>query len=468
MGNLRLLAAVAVALATIVAVCLVVWGRDGPGPLAEIVVTSPQHPSEPPPSSELVEPPSASTAARVEAAPTEPQHARPKLPPARISAATKGERPRVTRSRHELHGLVRDADSDAPVAGARIRIESELAPLALAMSGADGIFRATFTGDPARYASIDPPPGWKPVEKRLELSPSHSDGTSDVVFALQREVLDIAGDISGFLTSESGPWREDDLPKPRAVLLNLVSTKDPHVSMDGEIATGRDAHGELALTFVFRNVARGEYELTLSSLDSFRWTPKSQVVAPPVANITFLRYDKDPALPLVFRVFDRASGAPIQRFETRRIQLMSSDQNGVFLHTGPMDYGKFPVESSFQWSLWADGYAPAFGDESSFVEKYGKRIADVYLSRGWGTRLLVLGRDPAARVLENAEVIVDGRAAGRTNRDGVLLLAADERPKRIEVRYRDWKLSADPLAPYNGRNAEQRAHVMLAFLDPPK
>ena len=211
---------------------------------------------------------------------------------------------------------------------------------------------------------------------------------------------------------------------------------------------------------------KGEYELTLSALDGFRWHPPSQRIVPPKGGLSFLRYDKERALPLAFRVFDAVTREPIFDFEARRLALSISNDSGVFLHTGPIELGTFPLQGAFRWSLWSDGHAPAFGDETSFVEKDGRRVAEVALARGWGTKLFALARDPVARPRAGAEVHVDGRFAGRTASDGMIALFQSEAPKKLEVRATGFELVGNPLAGYQGKSAEQRGQVTLAFLEP--
>ncbi|MBI5361702.1 MAG: carboxypeptidase regulatory-like domain-containing protein [Planctomycetes bacterium] len=338
--------------------------------------------------------------------------------------------------------------------------------LARVESGRDGRFEARFETAGTCALQVAAPAGWRPANVPSTLSRAVLEGGRPLELAFLTAETEIAGEIRGVLHTESGAWCAETLPKRGAVLLDLVSVSDPFFSMRAEVENGVDARGAPTVEFVFREVPRGEYELTLSALDGFRWHPKSQRATPPAAGLSFLRYDKEQSLPLVFHVFDARTHEPITDFEARRLALTPSHDNGVFLHTGPIELGTFPAQGTFQWSLWADDHAAAFGDETSFVEQAGARVAEVLLEPGWSTKVLVLARDPTARPLANAEVWLDGARAGRTNAEGMVVLRAKERPKTLDVRADGFAVVGKPLEGHAGKTAEQRGQVTLVFVEP--
>lgn len=283
--------------------------------------------------------------------------------------------------------------------------------------------------------------------------------------ASTRESPRIAGAIRGILLREGGPWTAETLPKPNMVMLDLVASNPVHENRRGLIEARTNSTGALELVFEFEDVPEGEYELTLSALGSWRWSPVTLRVKPPLDGVTFTRYDKDEKLKLAFEVSDAALGTKLESFEVRHVQLTPSRDNGVFLHTGPLNVDEFPLDARFTWSLWAAGYAPVFGDETAFVRRDATRVAHVELARGWSTRVLVLARDPAARQVERAEVLVDGVRAGFTGADGTLVVRAPARPATLDVRYAGWKTAANPLLPFEGRTAEQRGQITIVMLD---
>ncbi len=245
----------------------------------------------------------------------------------------------------------------------------------------------------------------------------------------------VAGAIRGRLVRESEPWTNSTLPPPRTVLLDLVSTAHPdEPSRRADFAQVENPDGTVDWTFEFPEVPEGEYELTLSALGTLRWSPTSLRVRAPQAGLVFTRFDHDRVEELALEVYDAVDGAPIRGYDLRHIQVSASDESGVFLHTGPLDLRAFPLDARFHWSLSAPGYATAFGDETAFVRESGRRVAVVRLGRGWATRVFVLVRDPTARAASGAEVLVDGVRAGLTGVDGMLVVAGEREPERVEVR----------------------------------
>jgi hypothetical protein len=360
---------------------------------------------------------------------------------------------------------VLDLDLDLPLADAQLVFEGEKArELARVVSDTQGRFRTAQLAEEPHWLVIEPPTGYICDEPRLELAGPRG----DILVALRRDPATLAGAIRGELLREGGPWTQETLPKTGSVMLDLVPVGGPSWSRRAELSTERDAAGGLHLRFSFDALPRGEYELTLSSLSAWRWNPSTLRVTPPVDNVTFLRYDLDRTSQLVFKVTDRASGEAIETFQVRALSLTPSQENGVFLHTGPLETSAVPDDARFQWSLWAEGYRPAFGDESAFVRRGGQRIAELALDRGWATKVLVLVRDPLAKPAAHAEVELDGRPQGYTGPDGMLALAAPKPPERLAVRLPGWRMANDPLQAYNGKNASQRGQVTIVMLEKEK
>lgn len=274
----------------------------------------------------------------------------------------------------------------------------------------------------------------------------------------------IAGAIRGVLVRESGPWTDETLPRGNTVILDLVDLKTPHESRRGTLTPVPAGNDGYTLEFAFEDLPEGEYELTLSALGSVRWSPTSMRVRPPANGLVFTRYDRDPRLPLAFEVRDARTDAEIAAYQVRHVQLTPSADAGVFLQTGPLDVDAFPLDARFAWTLWADGYAAAFGDETAFERRGERRVARVRLEPGWSTRVLVLAKDPLARPVSGAEVLLDGRFAGTTDTHGMVAVRASARPASLGVRLDGWSVVGDPLAPLFGKTAEQRAHTTIVYL----
>lgn len=359
-------------------------------------------------------------------------------------------------------GYALDFDLDQPLPGVKLVFETDpalgpLRELFRAESDAQGRFRTQLLAAEPRWMRIEPPEGFRVDEARVDLR----ERRGEILVPLYRDPATLAGAIRGELLRESGPWTEETLPKPGTVMIDLVPVGGAKWSRRAELVSEADGHGHYALRYELGRLPRGEYELTLSSLGAFRWSPGALRVTPPADGVNFLCYDLDRTTTLVFHVTDRESGAEVERYDVRQIQLTPSAENGVFLQIGPLATAAVPLDARLRWSLAAEGYQPAFGDESAFVKRGSESVAEVALERGWATQVLVLIADPAAKPAANAEVFVDQRSQGFTDASGLLVLRAREAPQRIEVRYAGWKMQNDPLQAYNGKSAAQRGQVTV-------
>jgi hypothetical protein len=362
-------------------------------------------------------------------------------------------------------GLVLDTDFDQPVAGATLVFENTGETVEhesfRTTSDAQGRFLTPALPEETRRLRVVPPEGYVCDEPHIELTRRRA----DVLVPLHRDPKTLAGAIRGELLRESGPWTAETLNKLNTVMIDIVPTSGPKWSRCADMSAEPDEHGGFRFRFEFDGLPRGEYELTLSCLAAWRWTPKSVRVSAPMEGVDFLCCDLDKSSPLVFKVSDAVTGDPIETFDVRSLQLTPSEDNGLFLHTGPLDTAAVPEQLGVRWSLSAAGYRPAFGDESAFVRRGGERVATVLLERGWATKVLVLMRDPVAKPAVRAEVWLDGRAQGLTGADGMLAIGATKAPEKLEVRYAGWKMNNDPLQPYNGKSAAQRGQVTIVLLE---
>jgi hypothetical protein len=366
-----------------------------------------------------------------------------------------------------VSGQVTDEESGEPVPGATLIAVNAERMLASTQADEQGRYRMEVDDESATHILVQPPEGWNVREPRAALPQVERGGRAEVPFKVLRWPPPVAGDIHGLLQSEGGPWSLKALPGQNAVVLDLVSTTAPRIKLRGRLQAEADGDGGHWLSFEFKDVPRGEYELTLSSLDNYRWHPTSTFVSPPAEGLTFLRYDLDRTLPLMFRVYERTTGEPVDDYTVRHIKMTVSSDNGVLLHTGPLDPDAFPLDAKFEWSLWADGLAPVFGDEGSFEISEGERVAEVRLSQGWGARFLVMGGKGTKYPVEGATILLDGVSIGTTRDGGTLDVYRAEAPSEIEVRYLDWKLTHNPLRPHNGRTPERRGMVIPVLLEPP-
>ena len=285
--------------------------------------------------------------------------------------------------------------------------------------------------------------GWAEIESPVELLPQEVLFGADLQLEVKAWPPPSAGNITGWLRTERGSFLEGTVPRKDHILLDLVSTELPAIEIRATLEPQTDDQGGVTFSFLFEDVPEGNYQLTLSSLSNYRWAPTSLRVAPPASGLEFLRFDLDDVVPLVFEVFDATSREPITDFEVRHIKQTNSAEHGVLLHTGPLELDQFPRDEAFVWSLEADGYAVAYGDEGAFTEVDGKRIARVALKPGWSTRFLVMGGPEGTRPqpVESADVSVDGVLLGRTDQNGTLDVVLETEPELVNIDYPEWNIS---------------------------
>ena len=339
------------------------------------------------------------------------------------------------------------------------------------LTAEDGAFR--FELEPPQTRTVPfscsleviPAEGWAVREPARVLDRAALDAGFEPVFHARRWPPLETGRVRGRLIAEDGEFDERALLPRGALLLELTSMETPRIRLAAELERVEADDGPTHTPFSFEDVPITTYELTLSSLGNFRWEPGSQIIVPPAEGLEFLRFDLDERVPLEFRVIDAATGEAIEGFRVRTVRATESRDNGVLLHTGPLDPEGFPLEGAFCWTIDADGYAPAFGSDADFVLEDGKRVAQVAMHPGWATRFVVMGGKPNTRLLEGAEVVLDGRTVGRTGPDGALVVRLDEPPESVEVRYLGWRLANDPLGATQGRTAESRGNVTVALLE---
>ncbi len=323
------------------------------------------------------------------------------------------------------------SEDDRPIDGVLMQVETE----------ADGRFEFEVPASKMLEEAVvylATPMDWVALKDSRHLQPQELLYGCDLLLEAKRWPPPSAGNITGWLRAEQGSFSADAMPRLDHILLDLVSTELPAIDMRATLLPHIDDEGGVTFSFLFEDVPEGEYNLTLSSLGNYRWDPTSLRVAPPTSGIEFLRFDLDEVLPLTFEVYDFESGEAIEEFEARHIKLTPSEEHGVLLHTGPIEASQFPRDQAFLWSLEADGYAVAYGDEHAFAEdKDGKRVARVGLKRGWSTRFLLMGgkRGSRPRPVADGEVYLDGEFVGRSDVNGGLVVFAEEAPEEIIARY---------------------------------
>ncbi len=248
-------------------------------------------------------------------------------------------------------------------------------------------------------------------------------------------------DVRGKLRSQSGIWKDVQRFMAGHVHIDMVSLDERRLNYRANLASKTEPSGEEVIEFLFHDVAPGTYELTLSSTDHHRWSPKKITVTPPADDLEIWLYDERDTITLAFRVTDAQTGEPIEDYTAYSVKTEVTEENGVLFHAGPVKLDDFPLDARIRWRLWADGYAPASGDERDFLEEEdGRWVAEVKLEPGWGRRFVVLGRNPTMRPLEGAQVLLDGDVAGKTDANGALDVFRETAPESLDVIWADWKV----------------------------
>ncbi|MEL6428947.1 MAG: hypothetical protein AAFR54_07185 [Planctomycetota bacterium] len=306
---------------------------------------------------------------------------------------------------------------------------------------------ATAVAEPeARKPVVDdtPPPAPAPVRPAAAAPPAPA--AVDVDPAPEEDVVELpsTATISGVLESESGSFAADFDALRAGVHIDLVRTSDRETAFASptlEPVLGSD--GTLReVRFRFEGLAADEYEVTLSTLDHVRWEPSSIRTPAPGTGLRFLAFEEDRSVPLALEVVDAETGEalPDGAWSAFEVRATVSDENGVLLHSGPLDASRMSLAAEVDLAIVADGYATAFFDERSLQLDGASLSARVALERGFACRLVVLGKGRGRVLASGARVELDGRSAGRTDDAGALLVSAAERPERIAVTWRGQRL----------------------------
>ncbi len=342
----------------------------------------------------------------------------------------------------------------------------------------------TATGSASKDAASPPAPvRSSDRQTRTVLEPSASSpGKDGPPQTHAREVVaappggaaqDVAGQtaavahVRGRLRSESGAWRDLDALLAGGVVIDLVSSSGPLEKRRASLVPEAEHDGTLAIAFACEDLWPGRWLLTVSSLEPELWIPGVLELDAPVAGLQIWCRDRARRVTLAFRVLDAMSGEPLENWSASALRQTPSADRGVLVHAGPLALEGFPVDSGLEWSLWAPGHAPAFGDERAFVASDDHNwVAEARLRDGWGLRLLALGRDPAMRPLPGARVWLDGQSAGTTDALGRIDLWAPERPSGLEVRWGALHARRGGLPQVDSSAARVQGHVLVVVLEP--
>lgn len=337
----------------------------------------------------------------------------------------------------------------------------------------DGDGHASRTDGEGRYAIGGLPPGdyWIHARPRrgeeaqtIEIALPPGDTTApDLVAPAQTA----AGAIEGFLKTRG----ELDFP-PAVVQLRAVDGRryeyfdvvdtSQQAANEGEIRPigpqGQAMAVERKGFFEFQQVPEGEYEITVIATDGSRWSPNPLRVRPPRLDLEIVREDVGKPWTAWFRVHDAESDASIGDFHVQILvdETGASQIRHLVVRGDPPrgSGGTWPADALFRWNVHADGYRVASGTERDFVGEGTDRVADVFLRRGFGARLVlrdaqgrfdVLEDDWAGRVaarehapIAGARVLADGEIVATSDAQGMAAFETPRPPERIEILAPGW------------------------------
>ncbi len=217
--------------------------------------------------------------------------------------------------------------------------------------------------------------------------------------------------------------------------IELRSLSDPRLRFAPDVEPAPGVEGEVAASFRFGAVPAGDYEL----------------LAEPYMGMAL-----EPSRILIDRSRTDLLLACRDDFETARVEFLLLDTEGAAIEDGlvlcwvegehrpipPEEMGSdmgraaftLPAGASVRWVAAADGCLPAEGVWSAGAP--GGDPVEVRMERGHAFSILVL--DPWLRGVDEAELLIDGAAAGRTNELGYGIFPAQEAPASVRVRKPGW------------------------------
>jgi hypothetical protein len=251
------------------------------------------------------------------------------------------------------------------------------------------------------------------------------------------ECLAVAGSIRGEIVSESGTAPEFS-EFAHVSLAGSNWETDAKLNLDQK-STGWKAH------FEFKDVPAGEFQLSCPFL-KFGLVSSHTAGCRAGDSVRLLVLDRPAYVDLGFRVFDSDSGVELKSYSASVTWSMHSQERRG-LPSGAIAATALPETGLFSWELSSPGYLCAQGvingPSAWSVADGAKRWIDVRLQRGWS--VLVWALDSESKiVLTGASILVDGVAHAVTDEYGQFTLTLPERPRSIDVRYKDWICTERP------------------------
>lgn len=219
--------------------------------------------------------------------------------------------------------------------------------------------------------------------------------------------------------------------------------------------TTTDANATSMVTsYKFTNIQKGYYILTPESKDvDWRDVPRSVRVP---TGIVFLggKVKQSAVSGFRFEVFDLLTKEQLADFRHALFERGNGESYD------PSEYGDLihlPDVPIF-WYICKEGYQIASGTDAD-IQGSGKiKNISVNLEPGFGALIQVLHHNAGAPI-ENADIIIDGELAGKTDRWGRYLFNSSRPARELRIQYLDWV--ASPLR--DGHPYHERFHTLSKF-----
>jgi len=267
-----------------------------------------------------------------------------------------------------------------------------------------------------------------------------------------------AGSIRGTVISDTGSFE-------RGVDVRLVPFPDGRgaVSQLSAKVEWSQVDGAKVGRFAFDDLPVGRWTCHLSEDDWYLWEPRRFEVETPRGDLVFVVRDAVPVADLEFEPRSENGAVFSNGIEVRL--LVKGEPRLYRGRDGRVLVPSFPVDSPLRWRIDSAGRATVFGgwtDLAPLTSVGGRerRGAAPILESGWSQTFRVVRHDNS-KAVAGAKAIVDGRESGVTGADGRIVLRAESKPKRVQFRFKDWKMRGNAnLAPANG-SAEFESLVRL-------
>jgi hypothetical protein len=295
--------------------------------------------------------------------------------------------------------------------------------------------------------------GLQPGSWQVSLAVAGAEAVSKVVSMSAGETATVecvrrqppgGGRISGELVSLAGRFRSSGL----IFLQDLQEEERCARSQRFRVLAGQEVD---RLPFSFDGLPEGRYTLVVRPEDGLEWRPRSPIEVKTGDFVRLECVDDGETVDIEFDAVDSVSG---ERIEDATVCYSINGVDDQFIRVNPMRHEIRGVgdPERISWGVFADGYAPAFGDGAGVrPDSEGSATIQVVLERGWGAQLLMT-TGPKVRVLPHqrhyfsdalvpvpgVDVLADGVLVGRSDEDGVLRLNLPREPRSLVFEHPDF------------------------------